>query len=422
LTIKPLILSYSDKGGGAARAAYRLQSALVGHGVESRMRVASKLGDDWRVEGPNGKLSKTWVLLRAMLGQMPTKLQRTDNSILHSPAALPSHIARELNRSAADLINLHWISWDMMSIEDIGRINKPVVWTLHDSWAFCGSEHHPRGLDDDRYVKGYTQESRDVRHRGADLNAWVWRRKRKAWTRPFVIVTPSQWLAACAQRSALMKDWPITAIPNALPIDVYQPWPRSQARSLLGLPHDTPIILFGAMGGTSSPGKGWDLLQGALQRVAAAMPKCQAVVFGQSEPMHPPELGMPIRYVGHLHDDPSLAMLYSAGDVMIVPSRLENLPQAATEAQACGIPVVGFDCGGMPDVVAHRTTGYLAEPYSIDDLAAGIVWVLGNEERHKNMSHAARERATSLWASNVVVRQYDQVYREAIELWQQQKR
>jgi glycosyltransferase involved in cell wall biosynthesis len=419
--IKPLIVSHSDKGGGAARAAYRLQSALVRHGVESRMRVASKLSDDWRVEGPVGKLSKSWGLLRAMLGQLPTRLQRTENSILHSPAAIPSNLAKDLNRSAADLINLHWVSRDMVSIEDIGRINKPMVWTLHDSWAFCGSEHYPHGLDDDRYVKGYTPQSRDVRHSGADLDAWVWRRKRKAWTQPFVVVTPSQWLADCAHRSALMHDWPITAIPNALPTDVYQPWPRSLARSMFGLPHHTPIILFGAMGGTSDPRKGWDLLQSALQRVAHALPKCQAVVFGQSEPTHPPQLGMPIRYVGHLHDDPSLAMLYSASDVMIVPSRLENLPQAATEAQACGIPVVGFDCGGMPDVVAHRTSGYLARPYSIDDLAAGIVWVLESEARHKNLSQVARERATSLWAPNIVARKYEKAYCEAIELWQLQK-
>lgn len=419
--IKPLIVSHSDKGGGAARAAYRLQSALVGNGIESRMRVDSKLSDDWRVEGPNGRLSKGWRLLRARLGQLPTRLQRTDNYILHSPAVIPSNLAKELNCSDADLVNLHWVCWDMISIEDIGRINKPTVWTLHDSWAFCGSEHSPHGVDDDRYVRGYTPQSRHVRHSGADLDAWVWRRKRKAWTRPFVVVTPSQWLANCARRSALMHEWPIASIPNALPTAVYQPWPRALARSIFGLPHDTPIILFGAMGGTSNPGKGWDLLQSALQRVAIALPKCQAVVFGQSDPKHPPQLGMPVRYVGHLHDDSSLAMLYSAGDVMIVPSRLENLPQAATEAQACGIPVVGFDCGGMPDVVAHRTTGYLAEPYSIDDLVAGIVWVLESDERHKSLSHAARERATTLWAPNVVARSYEKVYCEAIELWHHQR-
>ena len=118
--------------------------------------------------------------------------------------------------------------------------------------------------------------------------------------------------------------------------------------------------------------------------------------------------------MGHLNDDISLALLYSAVDVMVVPSRQDNLPQTGTEAQACGCPVVAFNCTGLPDVVEHRKTGYLSQAYLSTDLAAGIVWVLESDERHLALSKAARERALRLWSPEVVVSQYMKVYQNAI--------
>jgi len=141
----------------------------------------------------------------------------------------------------------------------------------------------------------------------------------------------------------------------------------------------------------------------------------QGVIFGQSEPVNPPSLGMPLHWMGHLNDDITLALLYSAADVMVVPSRQENLPQSGTEAQACGCPVVAFNCTGLPDVVAHGETGYLAEPYDLDELAKGILWVLEDAERYSRLCAAARKRALHLWSSEVVVPQYMKVYEAAIE-------
>jgi glycosyltransferase involved in cell wall biosynthesis len=413
-TLKPLLLSHSDSVGGAARAAYRLHRALVDDGVDSRMRVASKATDDWRVHGPLGKSAKAWEMMRTVAGQWPVRLQRTTNPIPHSPAAVPSRMSTELAASEADVINLHWVCGDMLSIEDIGRISKPVVWTLHDSWAFSGAEHHPDGPEDDRAAKGYEKATRRPGHGGFDLDAWVWRRKRRAWLRPFHVVSPSQWLANCARRSILMRNWPITVIPNPLPIEIYRPWPKLVARSMFGLPTDAPLILFGAIGGAASQGKGWELLAAALNTVASVLPGCHAVVMGQSEPAHPPTLDMPQRYLGHMRDDATLALVYSAADVVVVPSRLENLPQAATEAHACGTPVVAFDCGGVADVVVHGSTGYLARPYSTDDLAAGIIWTLADSRRRGQLGATARQRAESLWSPKAIAGRYLQVYRDAI--------
>ncbi len=413
--MKPLLVSHSDSAGGAARAAYRLQRALVAAAVPSRMRVASKASGDWHVAGPASPAAKAWELLRTRLAQQLLRMQRTSNPLPHSPAVIPTRLARRLDSSDADVINLHWIGGEMLSISDIGRIRKPVVWTMHDSWAFCGTEHHPDGLDDQRYAEGYTPRNRRPGHGGLDLDAWAWRRKRRAWRRPFTVVTPSRWLADCARRSVLMRDWPIHVIPNVLPVDVYRPWPQDVARSAFGLPHDARIVLFGAVGGTSSA-KGWSLLAQALPLVAQALPGAMGVVVGQAEPRDPPRVGMPLRFIGTLSDDVALAMLYSASDVVVLPSRLENLPQSGTEAQACGVPVVAFDCSGLPDVVAHRETGFLARPYDATDLGAGIIWTLENSQRLHELGRCARERALSIWAPGSVVARYLDVYQEAIEM------
>jgi glycosyltransferase involved in cell wall biosynthesis len=129
-------------------------------------------------------------------------------------------------------------------------------------------------------------------------------------------------------------------------------------------------------------------------------------VFGQSEPEHSPNIPFPIKWMGHIDDDPTLALLYSAADVMIIPSRQENLPQSGTEAHACGCPVVAFNCTGLPEVVDHSVTGYLAEPFKAHDLARGIAWVLEDESRHTTLGVAARKKAEDLWSARTVIPAY----------------
>ena len=152
----------------------------------------------------------------------------------------------------------------------------------------------------------------------------------------------------------------------------------------------------------------------ALVVVAKHLPEAHTVILGQEMPKNPPFLGMPMHWMGHLHDDATLALLYSAADVMVVPSRQEAFCQSGFEAHACGCPVVAFNATGLRDVVEHGQTGYLAEPYSSDGLAKGIEWVLADVQRHAHLSANARVRVVSLWSYELVVPQYLEVYRRAI--------
>ena len=293
----------------------------------------------------------------------------------------------------------------MLSIGDLVHIKKPIIWTLHDMWAFCGAEHV---AFDSRWRDGYKRTNRPHHESGFDLNRWTWERKRRNWVRHFHITTPSSWMASCVRESALMHDWPVNIIPNCLDTERWYPIDKRTARDILGFPRDVPLIMFGAngLGANLSYNKGFDLLLASLAVLRNKIPDLEIIIFGQSQPSSSPNFGFPVRYLGYLHDDYSLRLAYSAVNAVLVPSRSESFCQTASEAHACATPVVSYAIGGLTDIIDHKQTGYLARAFDTNDFAEGIAWVLS-----KNLCSAARERAVKLFSSNVVCEYYNQLYR-----------
>lgn len=326
----------------------------------------------------------------------------------HHPGWIPSHWPARINRSDADIVQLHWIAADMMSIEDVGAIRKPSVWTIHDMWPFCGAEHY---VDHHRWREGYLADNRPNGESGHDMNRHTWERKLRHWTRPIHIAAPSRWLAQCARESVLMRDWPVSVVPNPIDTRRWTPVDRLMARRVMDLPTDAPVLLFGAIHGGRIRRKGFDLLLHALDhlRGESSMKEAHLVIFGEPEPKTAPALGFPVHFVGHLHDDLSLRILYSAADAMVIPSRQDNLPNTGLEAHACGTPVIAFDIGGLPDIVDHRRTGYLAKPFDTEDLAEGIRWVLGQRE-DGHLGVQARTSAVDRFSYPVIAEAYRKVY------------
>jgi glycosyltransferase involved in cell wall biosynthesis len=222
------------------------------------------------------------------------------------------------------VVHLHWVQGETLSIADMGRIQKPIVWKLHDMWAFCGAEHY---TEEFRWREGYSCDIGPAYESGFDRNRWTWQPKRKHWQRPMHIVTPSTWLGECVCESALMREWPVSVIPNCLDTDRWKPMEQALARELLGLPADVPLIMFGSHGANASHHKGFDLLTAALEHLRGEISRLDLVVFGQLSPHNPPDLGFPVHYTGQLHHDLSLRALYSAADALVVPSRQDKSAQ-----------------------------------------------------------------------------------------------
>lgn len=404
-------INHTDNYTGGARAAYRIHRSLLKQGVESRMLVNQSSTGDWSVQLPGrSAVSKLFNKVRPLVAEVPHRFFTSSFPVPHSASYVKSDWPSWINSSGYEVVNLHWV-YEMMSIEDIARIRKPLVWTMHDMWAFCGAEHYTEDL---RWQTGYLDGNRPDYESGFDLNRWVWRRKAKAWKCPIHMVTPSRWLKRGVQESRLMEGWPVTVIPNPIDTTFWKPVDRAMARSLFGIAPDIPLLLFGANGGGRIPNKGYDLLLSALGILRSEMPELELMVFGQRAPEKPEGLGFPVHYIGHLHDDMSLRLLYSAADAMVVPSRIEAFGQTASEAHACGIPVIAFDTTGLPDIVDHQETGYLARRFETGDLARGVRWVLEDRENRLRLQRNAREKAVRNFDYTVVSSQYLEVYERVL--------
>jgi len=416
--MKVLQLSTDDFSGGASRAAYRLHLAFADSDIDSHMRVLEHQTANVRIiagRAPRTFEQKVKNKLQNLWREHSNRNWKTDNLILHSFGHASAGLVDELNCSDVDIINLHWIA-KLLSVQDIGKLTKPIVWTLHDMWAFCGGEHVAPDNDQSRFRKGYLSGNRPQGESGPDLNRQTWETKLRAWANlRFNIVAPSQWMARCVRESVLFKDSPVTVIPNPLEMsNLWKPIPQRFARKQLGLDPDKLYVLSGSAGGMPHL-KGEDLLRLAMNRVVASCTKeVELLIFGQYCPANSVAWPCPVRWLGPVRDDHVMTTIYSAADVMMVPSRQDNLPNTAVEAHACGTPVVGFNIGGMPDIVSHQKTGWLARPFDTQELADGILWVLNDRNRWAELSSAARSSAFEKFSPEVVTRQYMDVYESAL--------
>jgi len=413
--MKILHLNTSDISGGAARAAYRIHKGLQGIGIDSRMLVQDKTSGDKTVFAPDTKIKKGLALLRPTLDSCATKIFAGGSKAIFSPAWLPFlDISSKIKDIAPDIVHLHWVCGGMLRIKDLERINTPIIWTLHDMWPLTGGCHYSD--DCERFQQECGNCPQLIRSSKNDLSRSVFRRKKRAWSSlNITIVTPSKWLAECVKSSNLFKDHRTQVIHNGLNLNLFKPIDKLFARKIWGLPIDKKLILFGAINATSDHRKGFDLLFESLKKLAADWSgKIDLVVFGDSEPKDPPHFGLPIHYLGHLHDDVSLALLYAATDVMITPSRQDNLPNIVVESLACGTPVAAFDIGGIPDIIDHKRNGYLAQPFNPRDLAIGIDWILSDKTRHNDLCIKAREKTVEYFDIEKVARQYADLYRDIV--------
>jgi glycosyltransferase involved in cell wall biosynthesis len=413
LEMKVLQLTMHDNS-GAGKAALRLHHSLMNNQVNSTVLVSQRLTDI-----PNVKLpEKNSRILKFIESTSITKLlerRGVEEDNTFSINLMPSFLDADIRNIAPALINLHWVGWEFLQIEYFKRINVPIVWTLHDMWAFTGGCHYSG--DCDHYIDKCGNCPQLNSTKDQDLSRWVWQRKVNAWKNlNLTIVTPSRWLARCAQASSLCQSMRIEVIPNGLNVQKYKPIDKQQARNLLGLPLNVRIILFGAVGATSAPRKGFKFLEQALHKLGqhSTIDQIELVVFGSSQPSNSPDLGFKVNYLGRLSDDITLALVYAAADVFVAPSIEDNLPNTVMESLACGTPCVSFQIGGMSDLIEHKQNGYLAKPFDVDDLAQGIAWVLADSERHQRLCDRSRAKVEHEFDSNLQAQRYTALYQELI--------
>lgn len=407
-----LHLSFSDHHGGAARAAWRLHDGLRRAGHDSQMLVMRKYSQDDNVHQVRlGRLGR-WQRQR----QMPS--ERPDRARYPAYAAQPwdvgqasSPVERHIRALKPDVIHLHWINDGMLSVAQIGRLPAPLVWTLHDLWPLTGGCHYDAGCG--RFaarcgacpILGSTDENDLSRRTFADKVAqWVYQ--------DVTLVALNPWMRAQISASFLFGGRRTVEIPNGIDLSVYKPSDQASARQHFGLPPDKRLILFGAFD-LNDPRKGGDLLKTALAGLNLA--DVALVTLGGGDASALADSGLPLFSVGRIDDEARMALLYAAADVFVSPSRQDNLPNMVMEALACGLPVVAFKVGGLPAMLTHQQTGWLAAAEDTDDLRAGIGWVLTDRERWRKLADAAHAYAHAHYALDDIAGQMAALYSQILK-------
>lgn len=422
-----LLINSSDTGGGASIAALRLLNALNNHGYYARMGVVSK-----ETENPNVfllpkkkhillfKFSKKVIrYLNKIFNPVTKRLKKinsfkTTNEIAHSKNLITETDIKWINKSDYDVVNLHWIC-DVISIKDISKITKPMIWTMHDTWPFCGAEHYPNILENDqRYKYKYTRKNKPKSTKGFDLCKKIWKQKNKYLRNMnLTFISPSSWEADCLSESSLFFDKKCFVIPNIIPNEDFKKIDNgNEIRKILNIPNDKIILGFGAAYGINNPKsvKGSFYLLEALKKIEDKN-KYFIIIFGNAKEEFTSQITINYLNAGFISNPKLLALLYNSCDLFICPSLIENLPNTCLEAIFCGVPVIAFNVGGTKDIVSHKENGYLAIPYNIDDLIQGIKWCSNN---HNELSDNCLKKAKLDFDSNKTINSYIGAYEYVI--------
>lgn len=406
--VRPLILSANDLGGGAGIAAYRLYKGLLRQQTDARMQVQQRLSGDPAVSTATGKAGRVSSLLRPHLERLPSQWLYRPTDTFHMQWLPTGRGIPAPSGFKPDVVNMHWVCDGFQSVAAIGAIERPVVWTLHDMWAFTGGCHYAGACTAYQHQCGRCSTLSS--QRSLDASRWVHTRKRRAWKDlDLTVVTPSRWLAGLAGQSSLLHDRPIRVIANGIDLERFKPLDQRFCRQALGLPQDRKLVLFGAMSG--SPRKGAHHLRAALEALQATQDGIELVVFGNATQQDTLR-HLKTHYLGKISDEVTLALLYAAADVFVSPSEQDNLPNTMVEAMACGTPCIAFDIGGMSDIIDHEMNGYLATPFDAAHLGALIRRTVADDDRLAALSHAAREKAIARFSIQDMARHYTDLFME----------
>jgi glycosyltransferase involved in cell wall biosynthesis len=404
-------LSTFDCGGGAARATLRIHKSLQNIGVDSRVRVMKKTIYEPSVFS-GGYFENLMSPFKRRMGRALVSLLKTENPIYHSLGIGPCWIDEEINKGVSDIVNLHWVGSDFLSIEGIGRIEKPIVWTLHDSWAFCGAEHHPLNELDDRYEQGYEKSNRPSREKGIDWNRFVYARKMRYWRKNFTFVAPSTWMCNKLNKSKLFKGQQCYKIPIPVDASVFRPLDRKACQKSIGIVGFSKVIMFAAASTVSDPNKGLDLLLRALHHISRCDKSVLLLIVGPiPSDFCLDALGYQTKCMGLVRDDELMSRIYGACDVVVVPSKVENFPLMAVEALTSSRVAIGFNVAGLPDVIDDGINGFLADPFDAKSLANKINLVIDNCELAESLGKAGRLKSLMMWQPNTIAAQYMSLYK-----------
>ena len=404
--MKILLLS-TDKFSGAGKAAQKINTALNELNISCDHKVLFNSKSEFDLKS---KIKKIIYKFKIKIYTFCGIISGKDSNDFQSLSLFPTNLSDEINKSDYDIINLTWIN-ELLNIEDIGKIKKPIVWTLCDMWPIAGINHYENYKDDAFWkFKNFNK----FNFKKLSLDKWIIKRKINSWNNNITLVSPSKWLLNCAKESIVTKHLQIENIPWPINRKVFNKKDKIKMRTRHSLPLDKKLILFNSFSGVYSMRKGGDLFFKSLEKINQEF---EVLIIGNyidkniNQKVH-----HKIHWIGKIDNDLMLSELISCADLLVLPSRIDNLPQTGLEAQACGLPIVAFDTNGVKDLVEHKVDGYLAKPYDIKSLKDGIEWILNELDTSNELIKNSLKKSEEKWDSIIIAKKYKALYEKILNI------
>ncbi len=438
---KVLLINTFPNYGGASLACQRLCDALKKH-TDLDVKILNlyenpkKNNDNLQTQDGITKTfwQKNFTKYKFASERLQVRLAVNHSKHLYSfsPASQGWDISKHAWVQEADVLHLHWINFGFLSLNNLKQLfalGKPIVWTMHDLWAVTGGCHYPSGCTNFEKSCGncpllyhsrlYFSGKNDWSHKIFKQKFNIFYNKNIHW------VGCSRWIADEVAKSSMVKRstnsnfFPkISAIPNPIDTDVFLPFSKEkkqEIRKKLGLPLDKFLILFGAMN-IQDERKGFDYLVKSLEILKEKSQenykniaeKIELLIFGKT-PKNLPNLPFKVHNLGVLQGTDALCEAYNSADVFVLPSLEDNLPNTLMETLACGTPSVAFDTGGIPEMLTHQKSGYIAHYKNAEDLANGI-YFCANHQNYELLQQEARNEVMQKFTQKRVAEMYEHVY------------
>lgn len=376
--------------GGAFNAAFHQHLALLASGVDSYFLTLGELQNNIPNHVVVPKLFHSRI--RTFLNRFDKlRTRRRQHRLWLDEVGMPHpeiftfpdndyDLSKKVNEIQPDIINLHWVASFLDVRSFFRKVDRPIVWTLHDQNPFSGGFHYEE--KDPQLLKAYEQ----LEKRNIEI-------KKTHYPDSMTISAPSKWLSTSASESQLMKDYQQEHIPYSLPTEIFKPSGQSNARQQLGLPVDKTLLFFVAEK-VGVRRKGFDLLLEALLELEKRIDLNRLEIVAIGNKSKELEQYSFVRQFGYVNGSEEMAKLYNSADAFVMPSRKDNLPNVMLESVSCGTPVIAFNIGGVPDVIEEGVNGILAREVDAQSLAAAIERFLKGQDQfdRQKISLSAHQR------------------------------
>jgi len=415
-------------GGGAAKSCIRLHLALLQHGIESHILFLLQKDksiphtSEYKIKPKplttfNKIINKGKIILKELkLYNEPVEINYLKNQQNgFYPFTFPYSdfdITDTEVYKNCDIINLHWVA-NLFDYSFFKKNKKPVVWTMHDMNPFTGGCHH--SLDCKKYEVNCDVCPQLAGTTNPSYSAEILKIKQESLANfeKLTIVTPSHWLRKCSSNSTLFRKMQHFTFPYSIDADTFNIRNKAYSRSILGIAEHKKVCLFVAQN-IDMKLKGIEYLIEAVQNLINSNPNLLIVAVGGTISKSPLFIGSSDAFknsvleLGTVYDEKLMSIIYSAADVFAFPSLAENLPNVIIESLFCGTPILAYNVGGIPELIAHQENGYLCNEINVESLQNAIHTFFNSNDLLP--AERIREMAVEKYSTKVQLNNYLTLY------------